>query len=166
MAAFSTPRGVDFLVNCSARVHPCYTVLPMSFWQVTSGFSPELHRALFELEKDLLSQTSNEIPCLAVGIIYITSDTFRKFVLAETRKDHENDSGSEILIISPDSGNLVLTSSREYKDLKTSLNFHEVFGERGQLANGSLTYEQVLLATLRACLRVVAFQFPSTLEIY
>ena len=132
------------------------TVISMCTWKVTSGFSRGLHEALFALEQALLNKSSRTIHSLAVGIVFITSEMFRKFVLSLVEEKSSNNSNCKVLIVDVISGHVLVNAS---SNLKFSLNFGEVFGPTEELAPVTLTREEVIFAALGASVRSVAFQF-------
>lgn len=135
------------------------TILPMCSWRPRSGFSRELHEGLFALEQCLLSKSTRTVPFLAVGIVFITSKRFQKFVLF-LAKDHRNcDSNCKVLSVDPNADHVLVHSNNEVSELRFTLNFGEVFNASKEQASATLTREEVLFAALSACVRSVAFQF-------
>lgn len=135
------------------------TILPICSWRPRSGFSRELHEALFALEQRLLSKSARTIPFLAVGIVFITSKRFRKFILF-LAKDHRNrDSNCKVLSVDPNADHVLVHSNNEVSELKFTLNFGEVFKASKEQASATLTREEVLFAALSACVRSIAFRF-------
>lgn len=138
---------------------PLETILPMCSWRLRSDFSRELHEALFAFEQGLLSKFARIIPFLAVGVIFIASKRFQKFVLSLAKHDRNRDLNCKVLTVDSNANHVLVHLSKEVPDLKFNLNFGEVFNARKELACATLTREEVLFAALGACVRSVAFQF-------
>ena len=121
-----------------------------------STFSRTLHEILYDFEKTLNRVYKPGVDSMAIGVIFITSPIFQKFV-SDTLKEGR-DTHSNILTIDPSSKYLTITAPGAYKDMRFALDFHAVFHPTVLPDTVSLSLEKVLSAALRACVRSVVFQ--------
>ncbi|KAI4159444.1 MAG: hypothetical protein L6R39_000346 [Caloplaca ligustica] len=134
-------------------------VIPMCSWRVDSGFSRELVEALFDLEQVFTGISSSQTLSLAIGVVFITSETFRRFIHKAIDPIDSCGPTEDLLVLSAAESELVVTCRESGESIKLAFDFKEVLGTAMTSASTSMALEQVLLATLRACLRSVLFQF-------
>ena len=130
-------------------------------WRIISAFSRGLHGALYDFEQVLNRDYAPDLNSTAIGIIFITSKTFRDFVL-ETAM--EQDSHGNILTLDPNSRSPTIIAPGTFLDMKFVLDFDAVFHATLLPAPASFAREKVLFAALQACVRSVVFEhsFDST----
>lgn len=105
---------------------------------------------------------------LKTGILYLTSETFRKFV-----KDlADNPTGNDCLVEIDMKANVVRTSSSLHKPVQYRLVFHDVFRATYLSAHQprkSIPIKNVMLAAFQACTRLqwfdIALESKSLLEL-
>lgn len=120
-----------------------------------STFSRARHEALYDFEQVLDRAYTPGIDSMAIGVIFITSHTFRNFVLDILKE--EPDTNSNILTVDPSFRYLMIIKPGEYKDMRFVLDFNAVFNAKLLPDALSFTLEKVLFAALRACVRSVVF---------
>ena len=86
---------------------------------------------------------------MAVGVMFITSKTFRDFVQAGVRDSNEN-----ILSLNLVSKSLVITEQGDFSNLLFVLDYEKVFGEAALPIPTFLTFKTV---ALHACVRSTVF---------
>lgn len=121
-----------------------------------SIFSRTRHEALYDFEPVLDRAYAPGVDSMAIGVVFITSHIFRKFVL-DTLKG-EPDTHSNILTVDPSFKYLTIIKPGKYKDMRFALDFDAVFNARLLPDTAAFTLEKVLIAALRACVRSVVFQ--------
>ncbi len=130
-------------------------LLPMCSSRITAIFSRALHEALYDFEQALTSDDTPGLHSMAIGVIFITSETFRNFVLGTVM---EQDSHANILTLDPNSKSFTIIAPGTFFDKKFVLDFDAVFNETLLPATVSFTREKVLFAALQACVRSVVFR--------
>ena len=130
-------------------------LLPMCASRITAIFSRALHKALYDFEQALNSDDTPGLHSMAIGVIFITSETFRNFVLGPVM---EQDSHANILTLDPDSKSFTIIAPGTFLNKKFVLDFDAVFHETLLPATVSFTREKVLFAALQACVRSVVFR--------
>ena len=130
-------------------------LLPMCPSSHTSVFSRSLHGTLYDFEQVLNRDYKPDIDSMAIGIIFITSETFRKFV---RRCVKEEDSQGNILTLDPNSKSFTIIAHGPFSNTRFVLDFDAVFNATLPPAPVSFTLEKVLFAALQACVRSLAFK--------
>ena len=146
----TTPANSDQvdLINSAKKM------LPLLSSPSTSKFSRTRHEALYNLEQALNRNYTLGLPSMAVGVMFITSKTFRDFVLTSVREAGSNDN---ILTLDQVSKSLVITERGVFSNLLFALDYEEVFGMVALPTPTFLTFRTVLFAALQACVRSTVF---------
>ena len=121
----------------------------------TSVFSRALHGALYDFEQVLNRDYAPDLHSMAIGVIFITSNTFREFVLKFVR---DEDSHGNILSLDTKSKSITIIAPGTFSDMKFVLDFDTVFNATLLPAPVSVTLEKVLFAALRASVRSLVFK--------
>ena len=127
-------------------------MLPLISSRSTTKFSRDRHEALYNLEQALNQNFNIGLPSRAVGVMFITSKTFRNFVQASVRDSNEN-----ILSLNQVSKSLVITEQGDFSNMLFALDYEKVFGEAAPPIPTFLTFKTVLFAALQACVRSTVF---------
>ena len=120
-----------------------------------SVFSRALLGALYDFEQVLDRDYAPELDSMAIGVMFITSNIFRKFVLKTVRAE---DSRGDILSLDPKSKSFTIIAPGTFSAMTFVLDFGAVFSTTLLPAPISLTLEKVLFAALRACVRSLVFK--------
>ena len=131
-------------------------MLPLILPRSPSRFSRTRHEALYNLERALNRNYNLGLPSMAVGVMFVTSKTFRDFVLESVREASSNDN---ILCLNQGSKSLVITEQGDFSNLLFALDYEEVFGEAALPTPTFLTFKTVLFAALQACVRCTVFYY-------
>ena len=130
-------------------------LLPMCPSSRTSVFSRALHGILYDFEQVLNKNYTSDLDSMAIGVIFITSNIFREFVVMNVR---EEDSHSNILTLDPKSKSFTILAPGTFSDMKFVLDFDAVFKATLLPTPVSFTLEKVLFAALQACVRSLVFK--------
>ena len=147
-STFLTPDRKDLIGSIGRLV-------PMCTWRWDfSEFNRALHEELYDFEHLLHKVHPPDHHSMAIGVMFITSETFRNFILETLMKA---DSHSNILTLDRNSKYFTILAPGAFSNKKFALDFNAVFSKAPQPGLVSFTYEQVLFATLQACVRSVVF---------
>ena len=121
----------------------------------TSVFSRALQGSLYDFEQVLNKNYTPDLDSMAIGIIFITSNIFREFVVRNVR---EEDSHGNILILDPNSKSFTIIAPGTFSDMRFVLDFDAVFNATLLPTPVSFTLEKVLFAALQACVAQSSIQ--------